>query len=247
MQLSALIIAKNEEDKIKNTLDSLSFADEIVIILDRSTDQTRQKSNDYTKKIYEGSWISEGKRRNYGISKCSSEWILEVDADEVINKNLRFEIGKKIKDENIDYYYIPLTNYIGKKKIDKGWMACLAPDGKFCLFKKGRKKWMKGSVHPEYKLNGQKGIGFCNSIDHYMSRNLTDLLMRFNRNTSLYAQDLNLQKIKKKKLLSIRKIFSRFFKSYLSRGGIKLGGVGILIGLLCAIYPYVSAVKFKIK
>ena len=91
MQLSALIIAKNEEDKIKNTLDSLSFADEIVIILDRSTDQTRQKSNDYTKKIYEGSWISEGKRRNYGISKCSSEWILEVDADEVINKNLRFE------------------------------------------------------------------------------------------------------------------------------------------------------------
>ena len=116
MQLSALIIAKNEEDKIKNTLDSLSFADEIVIILDRSTDQTRQKSNDYTKKIYEGSWISEGKRRNYGISKCSSEWILEVDADEVINKNLRFEIGKKIKDKNIDYYYIPLTNYIGKKK-----------------------------------------------------------------------------------------------------------------------------------
>ena len=122
MQLSALIIAKNEEDKIKNTLDSLSFADEIVIILDRSTDQTRQKSNDYTKKIYEGSWISEVKRRNYGISKCSSEWILEVDADEVINKNLRFEIGKKIKDKNIDYYYIPLTNYIGKKKLIKvGW------------------------------------------------------------------------------------------------------------------------------
>ena len=86
-----LLIYFKIPQKIKNTLDSLSFADEIVIILDRSTDQTRQKSNDYTKKIYEGSWISEVKRRNYGISKCSSEWILEVDADEVINKNLRFE------------------------------------------------------------------------------------------------------------------------------------------------------------
>ncbi len=245
MSLSALIIARNEEDKINNTLDSLSFADEIIVVLDRSTDKTKQKSKKYTNKIYEGSWISEDKRRNYGISKCKSEWILEVDADEVLNKNLEIEITKRINRNEADFFYIPLVNYIGKKKINKGWMACLAPDGKFCLFKNGCKKWKEGLVHPDYILCGKKGTPLSNKIDHYMSKNISDLLIRFNKNTSLYAKELDLKKIER--LLSIRKIFSRFCKSYIFRGGIKNGGIGILIGLLCAIYPYVSAVKHKDK
>ncbi len=245
MSISALIIARNEELKIENTLKSLDFVDEIVVILDRSEDKTNQKSEKYTKKIYEGSWCSEGNRRNYGLSKCNSDWILEIDADEVISSKLADEIKKKIEVRNIDFYYIPLTNYIGSKKIINGWIACLAPDGKFCLFKQKTKSWMDGSVHPKYILRGKKGEKFKNSIDHFMSKDLSELLIRFNRNTSLYAYDLKKENTNLKKYFSVRKIFSRFFKSYISRKGFKQGGLGFLIGVLCAIYPYVSAIKSK--
>ena len=92
MKISALIIARNEENVIENTLKSVSFADEIVIILDRSVDKTKSICRKYTNKIFSGFWTCEGQRRNYGIKKCTSEWILEIDADEIVSKNLKKEI-----------------------------------------------------------------------------------------------------------------------------------------------------------
>ena len=245
MNLSALIIARNEEKKIEHTLKSLSFVDEIVVILDRSIDDTKKIASKYTKKIYEGSWKSEGKRRNFGISKCSSKWILEIDADELVTKPLEKEIIQRLKFNSFDFYYIPLTNFVGNKKITKGWMACLAPDGKFCLFRKGTKVWIDGSVHPQYKIKGKKGKTFVNCLNHFLSENISDLLAKFNRNTSLYANDLRKKGENLNKLTSIRKIFSRFIKSFLKRRGFELGGLGVLIAILCAIYPYVSAVKCR--
>ena len=163
----------------------------------------------------------------------------------VVSRAKYQEIAYQLSKSEVDFYYINLINYIGKKKIIHGWMACLAPDGKFCLFRKGKKSWVSGSVHPEYNLNGTKGNPFKNSINHYMSKNLSDLLIKFNRNTTLYAGDLKSKKKNVEKLFSIRKIFSRFFKSFIFRGGYKSGGVGFFIGILCAIYPYISAVKSK--
>ena len=157
MNISALIIARNEERIIEDTLKSLSFVDEIVVVLDRSIDGTQKICKKYTTKIFCGSWVCEGQRRNYGIRKCSSEWVLEIDADEIISKSLKREILKKKNNENFDYFYIKLLNFVGSQPIKFGWMACMAPDGKFCFFKKKSKKWNKGLVHPGYSMNGKKG------------------------------------------------------------------------------------------
>ena len=245
MQISALVVARNEEKNIQNCLDSLNFVNEIIVVLDRSTDNTDKISRKYTRKIFNGRWSFEGDRRNYGIKKCNSEWILEVDADEVINKELAEEIKLKINQDLYDYFYINLINYIYGKKIIGGWMACLAPDGKFCLFKKNCKKWFNKKVHPDYYLKGKKGKELKNVINHMMSKNISQLIERFNRNTSLNAEDLLEKNTNLTKSTSVRKIFSRFFKSYFSRRGFANGGVGILIAILCSIYPYVSALKAK--
>ena len=163
----------------------------------------------------------------------------------MVGKNLKKEIKEKVNTKNADFYFIPLINFIGKKKIIKGWMACLAHDGKFCLFRRGIKSWVDGSVHPRYNLEGRKGETFINTINHYMSKDISDLLLKFNRNTTLYARDLKFQGNNLAKLFSIRKIFSRFIKSFFSRKGFKSGRIGFLIGVLCAIYPYVSAIKSR--
>ena len=243
MNISALIIARNEEKIIENTLKSLSFVDEIVVILDRSFDKTKTICKKYTNKIFSGSWTCEGQRRNYGIKKCSSEWILEIDADEIISKNLKKEILKK-KLTDFDFFYIKLLNFVGSKPIKFGWMACMAPDGKFCLFKKNAKKWSKGLVHPSYNLVGKKGPEFENYIIHNMSENISDLLSRFNRNTSLHSLELKKQKNIKKKV-SFRKIISRFIKSFFLRKGYRGGAIGFFVALLNAIYPLIALIKSR--
>ena len=245
MKISALIVARNEEKKIENTLKSLNFADEIIVILDRTTDKTESICRKYTKKIFKGSWQSEGERRNFGIKNCNFTWILEVDADEIINQELSVEIRNVIKNESSDYYYIRLVNYVGKKAIKFGWMACMAPVGKFCLFRKENKYWLNGRVHPSYKIHGRKGRGLENYIIHNMSDNISDLLKRFNRNTSFNAIDLVEQNYKLEKLFSIRKAVSRFLKCYIARKGFLSGKEGLTISLLSAIYPFVSAMKAR--
>ena len=144
MNISALIIARNEERIIEDTLKSLSFVDEIVVVLDRSIDGTQKICKKYTTKIFCGSWVCEGQRRNYGIRKCSSEWVLEIDADEIISRSLKREILIKKNNKNFDYFYIKLLNFVGSQPIKFGWMACMAPDGKFCFFKKNLKNGIKG-------------------------------------------------------------------------------------------------------
>ena len=245
MKISVLIVARNEEKKIESTLKSLNFADEIIVVLDRTTDKTESICRKYTKKIFKGSWHSEGERRNFGIKNCNFTWILEIDADEIINQDLSEEICNAIKSESSDYYYIRLVNYIGKKAIKFGWMACMAPDGKFCLFKKKNKYWLDGRVHPSYKIHGRKGKGLENYIIHNMSDNISDLLKRFNRNTSFNAIDLVEQNYQLGKLFSFRKVVSRFLKCYIARKGFLSGKEGLTISLLSAIYPFVSAMKAK--
>ena len=243
MGISALIIAKNEENKIKQCLESITFADEIVIVLDRTSDHTEEIVKKFTKKIFKGNWEFEGDRRNFGINKCKNNWILEVDADEIISSKLAKEIKKNVSNDNYDFFYIKLLNYINNIPVKYGWMACMAPDGKFCLFRKSTKFWKNQRVHPDYILEGKKGNQLKNSIEHKMSENISDLILRFNRNTSLFAADIVSQKKNISKYFSIRKVFSRFFKCYFSRKGFREKEIGLIISILSSIYPVVSAIK----
>ena len=70
IRLSALVVAHNEEQRLDACLSKLTLSDEIVVVLDKTTDNSRNIAKKYTKKIYEGSWELEGKRRNFGLQKC---------------------------------------------------------------------------------------------------------------------------------------------------------------------------------
>ena len=245
MSISALIIAKNEEKNLTDCIRCLNFVDQIVVIVDDSKDDTKNIALKFTRFVFDGSWLKEHDRRNFGISKCKNKWIIEIDADERVSKNLALEIMDKINNEDADFYYIPFLNYVCSKPIKYGWMACLAPDGKYNLFKKKNKKWLEGRVHPAYQIEGTKGSKFYNCINHFMSNDISDLINRFNRNTSLYAMDLIEGKKNLNKFLSKRKIISRFLKCFLIRKGFMNPGIGFLISFLSAIYPFTAAIKTK--
>jgi len=125
-----------------------------------------------------------------------------------------------------------------------GWLVLLLTEN-FVFSKKKNKHWHKGLVHPSYSLKGEKGPMFENYINHFMSKDISELLARFNRNSSLHAIELKKTNKNLNKHFSLRKVFSRFIKSFFLRKGYKEGKMGLLICILNAVYPIVSAIKSK--
>ena len=97
IKISALVIAHNEEKILASCLKNLVYADELVVVLDKTNDKSRIIAKKYRARVFEGNWNIEANRRNFGIKKCLGDWILEIDADEHASKDLFIEIRKKIK------------------------------------------------------------------------------------------------------------------------------------------------------
>ena len=94
--LSALVVARNEERQLAACLETLRFADEIVVALDRSTDRSAEIARNFGARVVEGEWPLEGERRSAGVKACRGDWIIEVDADERVTPGLAEEVRRVI-------------------------------------------------------------------------------------------------------------------------------------------------------
>ena len=244
-KLSALVIARNEEKKLKSCLERLLFADEIIVVLDRTKDNSKAVIGQFKKaKIVEGSWEIEGIRRNYGLSLCKGDWILEVDADEHISKELFLEIREKINNAKPGYFLIPFDNYIGKRKVKYGWGASWGVSAAPRLSFKGCKIWNeKQRIHPSIILKGKRNW-IKNSISHYVDQDINDMIKRLIYYTDQKAKDLKYSRERIPPFwIVIRKGITRFFKCFISRKGYKEGKIGFLIATMAFLYIVISYMK----
>ncbi len=246
-KISAVIVAHNEEKKIEDCLKSLDFADEIIVVLDKCTDRTKEIVKNFTDKIIEGSWEIEGVRRNIGLNACSGEWIFEIDADERVSKDLAQEI-LSIKTSDPCMFILPMANFVGKRHVKYGWLRVIGVMDKKILFYRGFKKYHEDKqIHPTGDLKGEVRE-IKNPLTHMMDDSIFDLISRFNRNTKWRAQDMITSGHIHKKQSLFKELLSfkfRFIKSFIAKKGYKEGGLGILIALLGASYPLVSRLKAK--
>lgn len=251
MKLSVCMPVHNEEQNLAACLATLGFADEIVIALDKCTDQSKEIALTHGAIIIEGAWELEDGRRNAAYDQASGEWILEVDCDERVTPELAAEILDVIEHSTADFHSIPFDNYIGTKLVKHGWGAYIGVSQKVALFRRGKKQYQldgHGSrVHPEVTLNGKFGPMLNHSIIHYMDKNLSDTLRRFDSYTTANAKDLLDKGDIESFGSNVTRLFSRFYKSYFRRQGYKEGSLGFLIGILAALYPMVSYIKAKYR
>jgi glycosyltransferase involved in cell wall biosynthesis len=250
IKISALIVARNEEANIHDCLRSIEAIDEIVLLLDRSNDSTIKIAKSFNCNIYEGNWPSEGVRRNEGIQKCSNNWILELDADERGSIDLINEAKEKImnlKDDSEGYFLIPFDNYIGNKRIRYGWGASWGVSSKPCLFNKNSKIWGQESIHPSLKLTLKQGF-LNNRIEHYVDKNISDMIQRLDRYTSARARDLRKSSDKLPPLwITVRRSLTRFYKCFITRKGYKEKGWGFLNATFAALFVLISYFKAKLE
>ena len=240
--LSALVVARNEEARLADCLASLGFADEVVVLLDRSTDASAEIARRCGAKLVEGGWELEGPRRNAGIAACRGDWILEVDADERPSAAFAAALRAAIAAAPDGYFLIPMANRIGGRLVRYGWGAYNGVAAKASLFHAGAKTWGAGRVHPKIDLRGPRR-DFDVPLDHFVYRDVSDMMRRLDRYTDLAAADAVEQGAKPSLGPSLRRIFSRAWKSYVARRGYREGAWGVALALMSALYPLLIYLK----
>jgi glycosyltransferase involved in cell wall biosynthesis len=245
--LSALVVAHDEEAQLAACLERLAFADEIVVVLDRCTDGSRAIAQRFTPRIVEGAWEREGERRNTGIAACRGEWILEVDADERVSPSLAEEIRGTIATSRFDWHEVPVDNYIGDRLVRWGWGASFGRSAYPGLFRKGAKSWGPQRVHPQLAFVGRKGPALSCRLDHFVDRDLSDMIRRLDRYSSARARDLRESGEIGSYAANLRRIVSRFWKCYVARRGYREGPYGFMIALCAGLYPILSYLKARLE
>jgi glycosyltransferase involved in cell wall biosynthesis len=246
-QLSALVVAHDEERQLAECLACLSFADEIVVVLDRCCDRSREIALAFTERLVEGAWEREGPRRHAGIAACRGEWILEVDADERVIPELAAEIRRVVTTSKTAWHLIPVDNYVGGRLVRWGWGASFGRSAHAALFRNGAKQWGDQRVHPAISLSGERGEALSSRLVHYVDRDISEMLQRLDRYTSARALDLCETGDIGSYRRNLRRMLSRFWKCYVGRRGYREGPYGFLIALCAALYPILSYLKARLN
>lgn len=242
--LSCLVVARNEEAMLPDCLASLSFADDLVVVLDRTTDGSAAIAKAAGAKVIEGRWESEGARRNVGIEACTGDWILEVDADERATSNVAEEVTRIIQNADHGHYSIPIRNVIHGREVRYGWGAYNGAGAAPRLFPKNGKVWGPERVHPSLDIAPRLGT-LQHGLIHLVDRDLSDMIGRLNRYTDLMARDALEKNTVPTLAGALRRILSRGFKSYIRRQGYREGIYGIALAFFAASYSLLVYLKAR--
>ena len=244
--LSALVVAHNEEAQLAECLAGLVFADEIVVVLDRCSDGSAAVARRFTEKIVEGAWEIEGERRNLGIDTCTSDWILEVDADERVGNTLAEEVRRVIGTAAPGYFLLPFDNYVGNRLVRYGWGASWGVSAAPRLFSRGAKRWGCQRIHPSLELDGERRR-LSEPMIHFVDRDISDMLRRLDRYSTARAMDLRASGDIGGLPRNLRRVITRFLKCYVARRGYREGAYGLLIALCAGLYPLLAHLKARLE
>jgi glycosyltransferase involved in cell wall biosynthesis len=236
------VVARNEEAQLGACLESLRFADEIVVVLDRSTDRSAEIARGFGARIVAGEWELEGPRRNAGLDACRCDWIIEVDADERVTPALAAEIRRSLGNPGTDLFLVPMANHIGGKLVRHGWGAYNGVAAKPILFRARAKRWGGGRVHPKMTVTGSRA-SLQHTLDHFVDRDIADMFRRLNRYTDLAALDALDAGERPGVGGALRRLFSRGWKSYVARRGYREGAYGVALATFSALYPLLIYLK----
>ncbi len=185
-KLSVIIITLNESANIRACLESVAWADEIIVVDAESTDATAAICREFTDKVFVRSWPGYAAQKDFALQQCSYPWVLNVDADERVCPELREEIQHILHNGSAkDGYLIPRRSYFLSKWIRHcGWY----PGYQLRLFRKEKTQVRQVRVHEGFLAEGKIGK-LSGGIDHYSHPSLSQSLAKLDNYSSLEALD----------------------------------------------------------
>jgi glycosyltransferase involved in cell wall biosynthesis len=227
-KLSVIIVTKNEAANIRACLESVAWADEIIVVDSGSSDATVEICRELGAQVHGHDWPGFGIQKNRALSYATHEWVFAIDADERVTPDLQSQLIKAIEDDSKDGFYLPrLSQFCGKFIRHSGWY----PDYVLRLFRKSKGRFSDDMVHERVILKGNAGR-LTSPLLHYSYLNETDV----QRKTGQYAKAGAMQMLKNGKTASFADAPLRagwaFIRTYFLRLGFLDGIAGFNIALM---------------
>jgi glycosyltransferase involved in cell wall biosynthesis len=229
--LSVYILTFNEESKIADAIESVLWADEVIVVDSGSTDRTLEIA-----KGYEGVRVEHmpfegfGNLRNDAIALCKGEWVFSLDADERCTPGAQEEILAIIKDPNAaDAYLVPRRNYfLGRWIKHSGWYPNYRPPQ---LSRKGKLQYNDYLVHEGYTVPSGRVGHMKNPIWQFPFEDLSEILNKANRYSTLGAEKLDKKGVRGCMLTALLHGAAAFLKHYVIKAGFLDGSAGFMIAM----------------
>ncbi len=241
MSLSVILITKNEEANLKDCLESVSFANEIIVVDSQSSDKTQEIAKSFGAKLeITTDWPGFGPQKNRALNLATQEWVLSIDADERVTSELKKEILAVISSkESLNCYAIPRSSwYCGRFMKHSGWY----PDYVDRLFKRGTAKFSDHLVHERLLPSGSVGQ-LQNHFLHYSFKDFSQVLKKIDAYSTASAEQAYL----KGKRSSVGKAVGHglwaFFRTYVLRLGFLDGAQGLALAISNAEGTYYRYIK----
>lgn len=239
-RLSVVVITSNEEDRLKRCLESVTWADEIIVVDSGSEDKTVEIARAFTDHVVIRPWAGFAPQKNFGLECATGDWVLSLDADEEVSPELHGEILSVLAADGApDGFRIARRNIFWGRFIRHGR---LYPDWQVRLFRRGRGRFVERDVHESVDVTGPMGeLG--GDLVHRSYRDVADFLARTNRYTSLAADDW----VRRRRPFSgsdlVVRPLGRFVSMYVVHRGFLDGWRGFLLAALYAYYVFIRSVK----
>ncbi|MBC7916352.1 MAG: glycosyltransferase family 2 protein [Rhodoferax sp.] len=244
--ISVYIIAYNEAEKVRATIESVRWADEVVVVDSWSTDGTPEIATALGARVVQVKFNGFGDLRNNAIAACTHDWIFSVDADERCTPEVEREVRAITQDPNaLDVYWTPRRNFfMGQWIKHSGWYPNYRQPQ---LFRKGAMSYDLKPVHEGYVLHTDKPIGHMkNEIWQFPFKNMAEVMHKANRYSTLGAEKIQHKKISMG--MAVRHASWSFIKHYVFKRGFLDGWPGFVIALgnfEGTFYRYVKALEVQ--
>ncbi len=227
-KISAIIIAGHEEKNIGECLESVRWADEVIVVNSESKDRTVEIAKQFTDKVFVRKWEGYSSQKGFSLMQAKNEWVLSIDADERVSPELREEISN-LDFSKADGFYIPRRNYFLDKIIRScGW----SPDYQLRLFRKSKTTLSDRQVHEGFVVDGKKEY-LKNELIHYTHTSITNTLEKVNEYSTLEAVEKS-QRIRVNGLKMFFKPIWEFFHHFIIRHGFTDGVHGLMVSVIHA-------------
>ncbi|WP_298625009.1 glycosyltransferase family 2 protein [uncultured Legionella sp.] len=238
--LTVIIITKNEESNIRRCLESVSFADEIIVVDSGSTDNTLAIAQEYTENIHQTDWQGYGIQKQRALLQAKGDWVFNLDADESVSDQLREEILKRISDGSADAFRIPIQMFFYNKLLKYS----ASPKRHIRLFKRANANYSNDIIHEKILVSPSSRIGkLKNAIKHHSYQDINHVLYKLNKYSS-YSAKIRIESNKPigfiQILLSTSWMFGRCF--ILQRGFLD-GKLGFLFAVFSAQGTFYRGIK----
>jgi glycosyltransferase involved in cell wall biosynthesis len=242
VRISAVIITRNESRNIRRTLSRLYWCDEIIIVDSYSTDDTISICREYGCRIFFKTFQGYGDQKHYAVSLAKNDWVICLDADEVLSTELIAEIQDEFsRNPTCSGYALPMNLVFLGREFCHG-----KESGRHFLrlFRRSRGNFNRASVHERIEVTGTIGK-FKHPLRHYSYDNLGQWIEKMDRYTTLSAEEAIKRGRNRSGLLLAVSVPFSFFRSYLLERNFLNGLEGFYWSVLNSYYHFTKYAKIK--